>query len=174
MQIPGGMGMTRGRPPLQAIREARAIAEKLGDVVEVPRSRGSQADLMIFSNHVTFFIRVKRSRSHISDIQEIGFRYKKDLLYLCNFPLTNVVLREMWVRSPRGSWQYFRVLKDGIMEIRNSGHFDRSAGDFGHTAWPPDPETVNPQEPGKEPFSPDGTRGFTCPFFRKHKGEVFP
>ena len=42
------MGMTRGRPPLQAIREARAIAEKLGDVVEalVPGDPGRSHDIL--------------------------------------------------------------------------------------------------------------------------------
>jgi hypothetical protein len=125
--------MSRGRPPRQAIREARAIAEKLGGVIEVPCYRGSPADLMIFCTRVTFFVRVKRTRSDISDIVEIVKKYKKDLLFLCTIPITDVVIREIWVRSPRGSWQYFRILDDGIMEIRNRGHFDRSAAEFGYT-----------------------------------------
>jgi hypothetical protein len=143
----GGDCMTRGRPPRQAIREARAIAEKFGIVVEVPCCRGSPADLMIFCTRGIFFVRVKRTRSDISDIIETVKKYKKDLLWLCTITITNVVFREIWVRSPRGSWQYFRILEDGIMVIRNSGHFDRPSSDFGHSAWPPDPETEFNRDP---------------------------
>jgi hypothetical protein len=137
--------MTRGRPPRQAIREAGAIAEKLGAVVEVPCSSGFPADFMILCTHVTFFVRVKRTRSHISDIREIVARYKKDLLSLCTIRLTDVVFRELWVRSPRGSWQYFRILEDGIVEIRTSGNFDRTTWDRG-PAWSPDPDSGSGQE----------------------------
>lgn len=164
--------MTRGRPPLQAIREARAIAEEFGDVIEISRSRGSPADLILFCTHVMFFVRVKRTRTHISGIPEIADKYKKELLSLLNIPLTKVVHRELWVRSPLGSWQYFRILKDGIMEIRNSGHFDRSAAE--QDVWPPDPEMVFTHDPGKGPVSPDGTEGFTCPFFESMKGKLSP
>jgi hypothetical protein len=156
--------MTRGRPPRQAIREARAIAEKLGTVVEVPGSPGSPADLMIFCTHVTFFVIVKRTRSHISDILEIAYKYKDDLIRLRAIPLTGVVLRELWVRSPNASWQYFRILDDGIIEIRNSGSFDRTPADYGPATMPPNPAQVFTQDPGRAPASSYGA-GFTCPFF---------
>jgi len=165
-----GNGMTRGRPPRQAIREAKAIAEKLGTIVEIPCSSGSPADLMIFCTHVTFYIRVKRTRSHISDIADIVGKYKKELLFLCTIPLTDVAIRELWVRSPRGSWQYFRLLKDGIMEIRNDGHYDRTSADFEQSAWPPNPETEftrDPQssrDPKKGQGSPD-RKGWDLPPF---------
>jgi hypothetical protein len=156
--------MTRGRPPLQAIREARAIAEKFGDVIEISRSRESPADLILFCTHVMFFVRVKRTRTHISGIPEIADKYKKELLSLLNIPLTKVVHRELWVRSPAGSWQYFRILKDGIMEIRNSGHFDRSAADFGQNSWPPDPEPEFTMDRENGSVKPDGTGGLPANF----------
>jgi hypothetical protein len=165
--------MTRGRPPQQAIREARAIGEKLGAVIETPGSRGFPADLMICCTHVTLYVQVKRTRSHLSGIREIADKYSKELLLLRTIPLTNVILRELWIRSPNGSWQYFRILKDGIMEIRNSGDFDRSTADFGQSATPPDPETVFTHYPEKGPVSPFGA-GFTCPFFEYMKGKLSP
>jgi len=152
-------GYEPGRPPLQAIREARAIAEKFGDVIEISRSRGSPADLMLFCTHVMFFVRVKRTRTHISGIIEIVDKYKKELISLLNIPLTKVVHRELWVRSPVGSWQYFRILKDGIMEIRSSGHFDRSAADFEQPAWPPDPEPEFTEDRENGSVTPEGTGG---------------
>jgi len=92
-----------GRPPLQTIREARAIAEKFGDVIEISRSRESPADLILFCTHVMFFVRVKRTRTHISGIPEIADKYKKELLSLLNIPLTKVVHRELLGAIP--CWQ---------------------------------------------------------------------
>jgi hypothetical protein len=165
--------MTRGRPPWQAIREARAIAETLGAVIEGSGLKGPSADLTIFCAHVTIFVRVRRTRSHINSILDIADKYKDDLIRLRAIPLTGVVLRELWVRSPKGDWQYFRILKDGIMEIRNSGNFDRSAADIEQFAMSPDPETVFTQDPGNGQVSPYET-GFICPFFEYMKGRLSP
>ena len=165
--------MTRGRPPRQAIREAKSIAETLGAVIEGSGLKASFADLTIFCTHVTIYVRIRRTRSHISSILDIADKYKDDLMRLRAIPLTGVVLRELWVRSPNASWQYFRILKDGIMEIRNSGNFDRSAADFGQSAMPPDPEMVFTHDPGNGQVSPYGT-GFICPFFEYMKGRLSP
>jgi hypothetical protein len=79
-------------------------------------------------------------------------------------PAHRFVLREFWVRSPDGDWQYFRILDDGIMEIRNTGNFERSAADFGRSPMPPDPDRGFTLDPGKDQVSPYRT-GFICPFF---------
>jgi hypothetical protein len=156
--------MTRGRPPRQATREARAIAEKLGAVIEGSGMKGSPANLTIFCPHVTIFVGVRRSREHITSILDIADKYRVDLIRLRAIPLTGVVLRELWVRSPNASWQYFRILDDGIMEIRNSGTFDRT---------PADPVPVFTQDHGLVPASPFGA-GFICPFFEHMRGRLSP
>jgi len=163
--------MTRGRPPRQATREAMAIAEKLGTVREGSNLKGSSADLSIFCTHVTIFVRVRRTRSHINGILDIAGKYKDDLMRLRAIPLTGVVLRELWVRSPNANWQYFRILDDGIMEIHNSGTFDRTPADCRPSTMPTDPETVFTQEQGNNPVSPY-MAGFTCPFFEYMKGRL--
>lgn len=110
--------MTRGRPPRQATREAMGIAEKYGAPRDISAGKGSLGDLAIFCRNVTIFVRVKRTRSHISDRRDVVTKFKKEILGLLKIPQTSVVLREIWVRSPRGSWQYFRVLDNDILEIR--------------------------------------------------------
>ena len=110
--------MTRGRPPRQATREAMGIAEKYGAPRDISAGKGSLGDLAIFCRNVTIFVRVKRTRSHISDRQDVATKFKKEILGLLKIPQTGVVLRELWVRSPRGSWQYFRILDNDILEIR--------------------------------------------------------
>jgi hypothetical protein len=163
--------MTRGRPPRQATREARAIAEKLGAVIESSGLKGSSADLTVFCPHVTIFIRVRRARSHINSILEIADKYKEDHILLRAIPLTGVTLRELWVRSPNASWQYFRILDDGIMEIRNSGNFDRTPADCGPSTMPANPAQVFTQEHDRTPTLPYGN-GITCPFFEYMRGRL--
>ena len=119
--------MSRGRPPRQAAREAMGIAEKYGRPVDLSAAKIPVGDLAIFCPHVTIFVRVKRTRSHIFDRQEVLQKFHREILGLLKIPLTGVALRELWVRSPRGSWQYFRILDDGIIEIR-CGLDERSAG----------------------------------------------
>jgi hypothetical protein len=128
---------------------------------------------MICCTHATLFVKVKRSRSHISDILEIAAKYTHELLLLRTVPATMVILRELRIRSPKGTWQYYRILKDGIMEIRNRGDFDRSTADFEQSFTPPDPDTVFNQDQEKRPVSPNGG-GFTCPFFEHMKGNLRP
>ena len=167
--------MTRGRPPRQATREARAIAEKLGTVIEGSGMKGSSAGLTVFCPHATIFVHVRRSREHITGILDITDKYKDDLIRLRAIPLTAVVLRELWVRSPNASWQYFRILDDGIMEIRTSGTFDRTPADvdFSSSTRSPDPMPIFTQDPGRDPVSPFGA-GVTCPFFEEMRGRLFP
>ena len=110
--------MTRGRPPRQATREAMGIAEKYGAPRDISAGKCSLGDLAIFCRNVTIFVRVKRIRSHISDRQDVVMKFKKEILGLLSIPQTGVVLRELWVRSPKGSWQYFRILDNDILEIR--------------------------------------------------------
>lgn len=110
--------MTRGRPPRQATREALGIAEKYGTPRDISAAKGTLGDLAIFCQNVTIFVRVKRIRSQLSDRQDVLTKFKKEILGLLKIPQTGVVLRELWVRSPRGSWQYFRILDNDILEIR--------------------------------------------------------
>ena len=46
---------------------------------------------------------------------------RREIIRLRKVSLTAVVARELWVRSPRGSWQFFRILADRIIEIRRDG-----------------------------------------------------
>ena len=113
--------MTRGRKPLIALVEAEEIGRTRGCVLPTPGRREDYFDLIIFMELLTTFIRVKRSITHISDPNEILAMYRREIIRLRKVSLTTVVARELWVRSPRGSWQFFRILADRIVEIRRDG-----------------------------------------------------
>jgi hypothetical protein len=113
--------MTRGRKPLIALDEAEAIGRKRGRVLPSPGKREDYFDLVLSTEQVTVFVRVKRSITHSSDPGEILATYRREIIRLLKVPLTAVIARELWVRSPRGSWQFFRIAADRIVEIRNDG-----------------------------------------------------
>ena len=113
--------MTRGRKPLIALVEAEVIGRTRGCVLPTPGRREDHFDLVLFAELLTIFIRVKRSITHISDPKEILAMYQREIIRMRKVSLTTVVARELWVRSPRGSWQFFRILSDRIVEIRRDG-----------------------------------------------------
>ena len=113
--------MTRGRKPLIALVEAEVIGRTRGCVLPTPGRREDHFNLILFTELLTTFIRVKRSTIHISDPNEILAMYRREIIRIRKVSLTGVVTRELWVRSPRGNWQFFRILADRIVEIRRDG-----------------------------------------------------
>ena len=115
--------MTRGPQPLLALQEARALGSTRGIIRDVPRlyAQDQGADLIIFCAHAVIFVKIKRTRIHIRDIHDINAYYSREITHLRRIPHTAVVNCELWVRSQRGSWLYYRVSHDSIVEIRSDG-----------------------------------------------------
>jgi len=113
--------MTRGPQPLQALQEARTLGLTRGIVRDIPSANTDCVDLTIFCTHVVIFVKIKRTRIHIGDIRDITAHYRREITHLRRIPRTSVVCCELWVRSQRGSWLYYRVCHDTIVEIRSDG-----------------------------------------------------
>jgi hypothetical protein len=120
-RVQEGSLMTRGPQPLLALQEAHAIGSKRGTVMDPSYTRDTRADLTIFCPHAVIFVTIKRTRSHIRDIQDITSHYRREIAQLRRIPRTAVVYCELWVRSQRGSWLFYRVNPDAIFEIRSDG-----------------------------------------------------
>ena len=110
--------MTRGIPPLLALGEAEAIAQKRGDVVMLPGGRSDAFDLLICEEFRTVFVRVRRTKLRLMHLFEIMAQYHYDIVHLTRLPLTQVTAREFWVRLKGGRWQFFLVRHNGLFEIR--------------------------------------------------------
>jgi hypothetical protein len=115
--------MPKGRRPLVALNEAEEIGKKRGKVLLLPGKRGDYFDLLLYLCLYTVHVRVKRSLTNLDDPWWILATYRRDIVRLCRVPLTGVVARELWVRSPKGSWRFFRIISDRIIEIREDGSF---------------------------------------------------
>jgi len=113
--------MTRGCRPLKALIEAEQIALERGAVHMTPCGRTNPFDLIIFEEQRVVFVRVKRSVAHFTDPFEILQQYRRDAGRLHRIPLTAVTARELWVRTPRGKWQFFLIRHDSIFEVQRDG-----------------------------------------------------
>jgi hypothetical protein len=88
--------MTQGRKPLIALDEAEGIGRTRGQVLSTPGKREDYFDLVLFTELLTVFIRVKRSITHISDPKEILAMYRREIIRLRMVTLTAVVARELF------------------------------------------------------------------------------
>ena len=115
--------MTRGRRPVNAINEVVDIATRRGSVEQVTGKRDSAFDFIIIEPDRNVFVKVKRSQSSFTYVLEILQRYQREIASLHRMALTSTTAREFWVRSPNGTWQFFLIRHDSILEIRANGMY---------------------------------------------------
>jgi len=86
-----------------------------------PENAGLPFDFVIFSGFCIWFIKVRRTRSNLSELQ--------DILQLCNadihdfrmMPESAVSAQGLWVLALHGTWQFFRITAEGVTDIRSDG-----------------------------------------------------
>jgi len=115
--------MTRGRRPNSALDEAKAIAGPRGGVLLIPGKRGDSFDLIIFEEFRAIFVKVKRSLTKFTWPLEVLHQYQREIAHVHRVPLTAVTAREFWIRHPNGTWQFFLIRHDSIIEIQGDGTY---------------------------------------------------
>jgi hypothetical protein len=115
--------MSQGRRPLNALDEAVEIAEQRGSVEQVSGRRNNAFDFIIIEEFRTVFVKVKRSQTSFTYPLEILCRYPREVASLHRVALTRATVREFWCRAPDGSWQFFLVRHDSVVEVRADGMY---------------------------------------------------
>jgi len=156
--------MTKGRPPLQALKEAKTIAKRQGELCQNTKGRGILYDFAVYLALVTIHVRVRRTRMIAITPAEVLSAYGRDITRLRRVPATAVSIRELWVRTSAATWQYFLVLDDQIVEIPAEAMPENTDSDrhLREDALLPDRSTL----PGMSPKK-GGT--FVCPFMGSQK-----
>ncbi len=113
--------MIRGPLPHEAIRQAIDHAAGRGTVMDRDLFQRARLGFIIFCMNLTVFVRVRRSRSHVLRPEDLAAEFPADVRMLRGIPLTRVIARELWLLAPWGTWQYFRIFDDRIVEIRGDG-----------------------------------------------------
>jgi hypothetical protein len=86
-------------------------------VLDAPGFAGTHTDCILFLRQQVVFIRVKRGRSLIQSPRDLVVLFSSEIAGLRTIPLTTVVSRQLWVLLPWGTWQYFSIFDDRIVEI---------------------------------------------------------
>ena len=109
--------MTKGRPPLQALKEAKTIAKRQGELCENTKGRGLLYDFAIHLALMLIYVRVKRLRHEAPKIEDILVACRLDIARLRRVPPTAGLFCELWVRNPNGTWRFFIIRDDQLVEI---------------------------------------------------------
>jgi hypothetical protein len=115
--------MSRGRRPLNALDEAVEIAGQRGNVERVSGRRNNAFDFIIIEEFRTVFVKVKRSQTSFTYPMEILYKYQREVASLHRVALTRATAREFWCRAPDGTWQFFLVRHDSVVEVRADGMY---------------------------------------------------
>jgi hypothetical protein len=115
--------MSRGRRPRNALDEAVEIAEQRGSVERVSGRRNNAFDFIIIEEFRTVFVKVKRSQTTFTYPLEILYKYQREVASLHRVALTRATAREFWCRAPDGTWQFFLVRHDSVVEVRADGMY---------------------------------------------------
>jgi hypothetical protein len=150
--------MTKGRPPYQALKEAKAIALRQGRLCENTKGRGLLYDFAVHLALLIIYIRVHRLKREALSIEEILVACTSDIIRIRRVPPTPGLVRELWVRSPKGTWRFFIVLDDRVVEIPP----EFLPGNGG--TRPIRENAPGPDQSAVTAVLPIHRAGFTCPF----------
>ena len=78
-------------------------------------------DFVIFSGFCIWFIKVRRTRSNLSELWDILQLCNADIRDIRTMPYSAVSAQGLWVLAPHGTWQFFRITADAVTEIRSDG-----------------------------------------------------
>jgi hypothetical protein len=76
---------------------------------------------MIFSLTCIVFVKVRRMRARMQGPRDVAIKYGFEIRDLRILPQSGAAITELWILSSHKVWQYFRILPDSIVEIREDG-----------------------------------------------------
>jgi hypothetical protein len=113
--------MSRGPRPHKAIAEAIPIARARG-VVQLSTSGPERVyDISIISKIPITFARVMFAPEILATIQQLAEDFSKEITQLRIIARDAAVTAELWLRSKHGTWRFFLVTANSLVEIDRDG-----------------------------------------------------
>ena len=113
--------MTRGPRPHRAIAEAVPIAKARGIVQMATSGPERIFDIAIISKIPVTFSRVMFAPEILATIQDLAEYYQKEIDQLRVIARDAAVTAELWLRSKHGTWRFFLVTPNSLVEIGRDG-----------------------------------------------------
>jgi len=113
--------MTRGPLPEKVFFEAAEIAGRRGTVKWFDRADANSCNFAIFGTDLIAVVRIRRARKLWCNPAEIRREFAGTIAQLRYAVLTRHVIRELWLNSHNGSWQFFQLVGLNLAEMDRDG-----------------------------------------------------
>jgi hypothetical protein len=113
--------MSRGPRPEHAISEAVGLARLRGMVQESGCGPEHQYDLAIVSTIPVAFVCVKYAVRILAPDPEIAEDFRDVISRFRSVIRDTSISCELWLRSRHGTWRFFRIAADRLIEIGRDG-----------------------------------------------------
>jgi hypothetical protein len=114
--------MSRGPRPHRALAEAIPIAKARG-IIQMTLSGPERIfDIAIISKIPVTFTRVLFAPEILASIQQLGTDFKDEIAQLRIIARDAAITAELWFRSKHGTWRFFLVMPNSLVEIDRQGN----------------------------------------------------
>jgi len=113
--------MTRGPRPHRALAEAIPIAKARGIVQLALGGPERVFDIAIISKVPVTFARVMFAPSILATTRQLADEFKEEIAQLRIIARDAAVTAELWLRSKHGTWRFFLVTPNSLVEIDRGG-----------------------------------------------------
>ena len=113
--------MSRGPRPHRALAEAIPIAKARG-IVQMALSGPERIfDIAIISKVPVTFTRVMFAPEILATTRQLTDDFKEEIAQLRIIARDAAITAELWLRSKHGTWRFFLVKPDSLVEIDRGG-----------------------------------------------------
>ena len=114
-------GVSRGPPSRRALAEAIPIAHQRGIIQMAGRGQENLYDFTIVSSIPVAFVRVSYCTRIHAPVPVLLMELRDKLVRLCQITRHEAISRELWLRSRHGTWRFFRVTGECLVELQRDG-----------------------------------------------------
>jgi hypothetical protein len=113
--------MSRGPPPRRALADAIPIARQRGTVQVARIGSGNLYNFSIISAIPVVFVRVSYCTWIQTPVAELEKEFEEELILLRQIVTHEALSRELWLRSRHGTWRFFRLSGEILIELGRDG-----------------------------------------------------
>ena len=114
--------MSRGPRPHRALAEAIPIAKARG-IIQLAMSGPERIfDIAIVSKIPVTFSRVMFAPAILATVHELADYYRQEIAQLRLIARDAAITAELWIRSKHGTWRFFFVTPNTLVEIDRQGN----------------------------------------------------
>ena len=113
--------MSRGPPSRRALADAIPIARQRGTIQVAGRGPEKLYDITIVSALPVAFVRVSYCDRIHAPAAELARVFQDILIQLRQISKHEFISRELWLRSRHGTWRFFRLRAECLVELGRDG-----------------------------------------------------